>query len=128
MDTALRVAVGIVGFLLIVIGLIFLVHPEFMAAQFYITPIGSQGLATIRADFPAFFLTGGGFALWGAWKKHAEPLKVPLVLLGLALFGRFVSLVFDGVGPSAFPPMILEAVMIGILLAASRSFARPTRG
>lgn len=128
MDTALRVAVGIIGALVIVIGLMFLVHPEWMGAQFYITPIGSQGLATIRADFTAFFLAAGIFALWGAYTRRAEPLKVPLLLLGVALFGRFVSLVFDGVGPVAFPPMIAEAVMIGILLAASRAFASPPRG
>jgi hypothetical protein len=100
------------------------VRPEWMAAQFYLTPVGSQGLATIRADFPGFFLTGGGFALWGAWMRYAEELRVPIVLLSIALFGRFVSLIFDGIGPAALPPMILEAIMIGILVAGMRSFGR----
>jgi hypothetical protein len=124
MDKLIRLAVTAVGLLNVLLGLLFLVRPEWMAAQFYVTPIGSQGLATIRADFPGFFLTGGGFALWGAWMRYAEELRVPIVLLSIALFGRFVSLILDGVGPSALPPMILEALMIGILIAGMRSFGR----
>jgi hypothetical protein len=122
MDKLIRIAVTAVGLLNVVLGLLFLVRPEWMAAQFYITAIGSQGLATIRADFPGFFLTGGGFALWGAWMRYAEELRVPIVLLSIALFGRFVSLILDGVGPSALPPMILEAIMIAILVAGMRTF------
>lgn len=122
MEKTIRLAVVAVGLLNIALGLLFLFRPAWMGAQFYITPIGSQGLATIRADFPGFFLTGGGFALWGAWMRYAEELRVPIVLLSIALFGRFVSLIWDGVGPSAFPPMILEAVMIAILVAGMRTF------
>lgn len=124
MEKTIRIAVAVVGLLNIALGLLFLVQPETMAALFYITPIGSQGLATIRADFPGFFLAGGSFALWGAWMRYAEELKVPILLLSIALFGRFVSLILDGVGPSALPPMIAEAVMIGILVAGMRTFGR----
>jgi hypothetical protein len=102
----------------------FLVRPEWMAAQFYLTPVGSQGLATIRADFTGFFLTGGAFALLAVRLGRTDALAVPVMLLSVALFGRFVSLIFDGVSASAFPPMILEAVMIGILYASMR---RPQR-
>jgi hypothetical protein len=100
---ALRIAVAAVGLLTIVLGLLFLVHPAWMAAHFYLTPIGSQGLATLRADFTGFFLAGGIFALLGARSMRPEPLNVPLVLLGIALFGRFISLIFDGVGPNRLP-------------------------
>ena len=44
-------------------------------------------------------------------------------MLGLALFGRFVSLGVDGIGPEAIPPMVVEAVMITLLVVARRSFA-----
>jgi hypothetical protein len=124
MDKIIRIAVAAVGLINIGLGLAFLIRPDAMAALFYITPVGSQGLATIRADFPGFFLAGGGFALWGAWMRYGEELRMPIVLLGIALFGRFISLIFDGVGPSALPPMIAEAVMIGILVAGAKSFGR----
>ena len=63
------------------------------------------------------------FALYGAWRADARPLLVPLVMLGLALFGRFVSLALAGVGPAAIQPMVVEAVMLTLLLIARRSFA-----
>ncbi|WP_199554954.1 DUF4345 family protein [Sandaracinobacteroides hominis] len=120
----MRLVVALVGLFNIGLGLVFLVHPAEMAAKFSLQPIGSQGLATIRADFTAFFLVGGLFAILGAWKMSAEPLKVPILLLAIALFGRTVSLVFDGVAPTAFPPMITEGVMIAILVAAQRVFSK----
>jgi hypothetical protein len=124
MTQALRIAVGLGGLLFILIGLAFLIAPAAMGEQFYITAVGSQGLATIRADMTGFFVVGGLFAAMGAWKQDPEPLKVPLLLLAIALFGRTVSLIFDGVGPTAFPPMIVEAVFIGLIVAAQREFAR----
>jgi hypothetical protein len=124
MTQALRIAVGLGGLLFILIGVAFLIAPAAMGEQFYITAVGSQGLATIRADMTGFFVVGGLFAALGAWKQDPEPLKVPLLLLAIALFGRTVSLIFDGVGPTAFPPMIVEAVFIGLIVAAQREFAR----
>ena len=119
-----RLLVGLVGLFNIGMGLAFLLRPAQMAADFYLTPIGSQGLATIRADFTAFFLVGGLFALLGAWRADPAPLKVPALLLSIALFGRTLSLVLDGVQPTAFPPMIAEAVMVLILVGAMQAFRR----
>lgn len=62
-----------------------------MAGEFAITPIGSQGLATIRADFPGVFLTAGAFALLGVLRHKPEWLLVPVTLLGIAFFGRSAS-------------------------------------
>jgi hypothetical protein len=122
----MRIAVGLVGFFNILLGLGFLLNPVQLAARFALSPIGTQGLATIRADFPAFFLTGAAFALLGAWRADPKPLIVPLVLLSAALSGRFVSIAIDGVVPTTFPPMIAEAMMIVILIVARRAFAQPT--
>lgn len=123
MIAGVRIAIALVALLNLVLGLLFLFQPERMAEAFYIQAIGSQGLATIRADLPGFFLTGGVFALLGAWQMRPEPLWVPIMLLGTAFFGRTLSLVLDGVGPDAFPPMIAEAVMLTILYAGTRAFA-----
>jgi hypothetical protein len=87
-----------------------------------------QGLATIRADFPGFFIGAATFALVGAWTGQARPLLVPILMLGLALFGRFVSIVIDGTAPTTAPPMIAEAVMIIILFLAWRNFDKPHAG
>jgi hypothetical protein len=117
----MRIAVGLVGLFNAILGLGFLFSPIQLATRFALSPIGTQGLATIRADFPAFFLTGAIFAMVGAWRADPKPLLVPLVLLGFALAGRFVSIAIDGMVSTTFPPMIAEALMIGIILLARRA-------
>ena len=124
MTFMMRLIVGLLGLFLAGMGLMFLINPAEKAADFAMTPVGSQGLASLRADFTAFFLVGGLFALLGAWRTDPAPLKVPILLLAVALFGRTVSLVLDGAGPMAWPPMVAEAVMIAILLLGQRVFAR----
>jgi hypothetical protein len=84
-------------------------------------------MATMRADFPAFFLTGAIFSLIGAWRADRTPLLVPLTLITFALLGRFVSIAFDGIAPTTFPPMIIEAVMIVLLGLGYRAFGKPTQ-
>lgn len=116
-----RIGVGLVGSLNLLLGLAFLFSPVEMAARFAVSPIGTQGLATIRADFPAFFLTGAIFAMVSAWRADPRPLLVPLVLLCAALFGRFVSIGIDGMVSTTLPPMIAEALMIGIILLARKA-------
>ncbi|MES2065031.1 MAG: hypothetical protein V4522_00070 [Pseudomonadota bacterium] len=122
MRNLMRAVVGLVGLFNIVLGLAFLLDPAQAVARFFLTPLGTQGLATVRADFTAFFVTGGVFALLGAWRCARAPLVVPLSLLGIAIGGRCLSLILDGMPATAFPPMIAEAVMIAVLLLARRTF------
>lgn len=124
MAGVMRVVIGLIGLFNVMIGLGFLLNPAQLAGQFFLSPIGSQGLATLRADFPGFFITGGVFALAGALKKDGAALLVPLLLLTIAIIGRAVSLALDGTAPTAYPPMVFEAVMIAALLLARRSFGR----
>jgi hypothetical protein len=107
------------------VGLAFLIAPARLGATFFLLPAGIQGLATMRADFTAFFMTGGAFALYGAWRGRAEPLTVPLLLLAIALIGRCVGIAIDGASPTAHEPMIAEAAMIAILLAGRRILSTP---
>lgn len=122
MQLALRLLVGLVGIFNALIGLGFLFLPGKMTIEFALSPVGTQGMATLRADFPAFFLTGALFALIGALRAQRGPLLVPISLLGFALLGRIVSMLLDGVGPATFQPMIVEACMIGLLALGYRYF------
>lgn len=120
MRNVIRAAIALVGLFNLAIGLAFLAAPARLGAKFFLLPASIQGLATMRADFTAFFVTGGVFALLGAWRGRAEPLTVPLLLLAIALFGRCVAIAADGAAPTAFQPMLAEAAMIAILLAGRR--------
>ena len=127
MRTVLRVIIGLIGLFNITIGLGFLLAPEKLAAAFFLEPLGAQGMATLRADFPGFFIGASVFALLGAWSGQARPLLVPILMLSLALFGRFVSLALDGMAPTAAQPMIAEAVMITLLVLGWRNFDKSRR-
>lgn len=117
-----RAVVALVGLFNLALGLGFLFDPAQVGLRFFVTSLGTQGMATMRADFTAFFMTGAIFASVGAWRAWRTPLLVPLLLLGIAICGRVVSLFADGMPPKAFPPMIVEAVMILLLALAWRSF------
>ena len=125
MVTLMRGVIGLVALFNGLIGLGFLLNPSKMATEFALSPIGTQGMATMRADFPAFFLTGAIFSMIGAWRADPKPLLVPLMLLALAFFGRFVSIALDGIAPTTVPPMIVEAVMLAILAVGYRVFSPP---
>jgi hypothetical protein len=122
MRNVVRAVVAVVGLFNLVLGLAFLFDPAQAGLRFFITSLGTQGMATMRADFTAFFVTGAIFALVGAWRAWRAPLLVPLLLLSIAIGGRVVSLVADGAPPQAFPPMIVEALMILLLSLGWRSF------
>jgi hypothetical protein len=121
MRNAVRIAIAMVGLFNLAIGLGFLIDPARLGAAFFLSPNGGQGLATMRADFTAFFVTASVFALLGAARGRPELLAVPLALLAIALSGRCVSLLADGMAPTAFPPMIAEAAMIAFLFAGRRA-------
>jgi hypothetical protein len=122
MQKLLRGAIGFIGLAMVLVGLGFLFAPVKLGSLFYVEAVGSQGLASMRADFTGFFVGVGVFALLGAWTQKARPLAVPMLLLGTALFGRSVSLLVDGVGPAALAPMLAEAVMIAVLYMGWRHF------
>ena len=110
-----RVLVGLVGLFNIVVGLGFLIQPAQAALSFFLMRLGTQGMATLRADFTSFFVTGGLFAVAAAWRGQRSLLLVPLALLSVALAGRAVSLLADGMPATAYPPMMIEALMISLL-------------
>jgi hypothetical protein len=120
----MRVVVALVGLINLMIGISFLIDPAQAGLRFFVTALGTQGMATMRADFTAFFVTGAVFALIGAWRAERRPLLVPLMLLGIAIAGRMISLIADGAPAMAFGPMAAEAVMIGILALGWRYFDR----
>jgi hypothetical protein len=118
----MRIIVGLVGLLTVVIGVGFLIRPDIMGAAFFVAPTALQGMATLRGDFPGFFIGASVFALAGAWRADPVPLIVPTVLLAIVLAGRVFSIIVDGIGPDTFPPMVAEALMIAVLVIARGTF------
>jgi len=80
-----------------------------------IKAIGAIGAANIRADIGGLFLAIGVFALVAAWKRSATWLLATWLLPALALLGRFISLILDGIGPKVIEPMVVEAIILVLL-------------
>jgi len=121
--TIIRGLVGIAGLLGLLVATRLLLAPEVTGLKLGLTPVGSLGLATIRADVASFFAVTGGLSLFAAWKNDRALILAPLLLIGAALAGRCLNLAVQGFSPELAPPMVIEAVLL-VLLA----FARRTLG
>jgi hypothetical protein len=116
--------VFLLGLLNLAAGLGFLFVPAKLATGFFLAPVGVQGLATLRADYPALLLTGAIFSILAAVTVRPAPLLVPIASLAIALAGRMLSVIVDGASATTAPPMIVEALLLLILGVAYRAFSR----
>jgi peptidoglycan/LPS O-acetylase OafA/YrhL len=121
-----RAFAGLAALFGIVLGVAFLIQPVSWGAAFFLSPMGIPGMAVLRADMTAFFLTGGILAAIGGWKQNPAWLVTPIMLFAIAIIGRTISLVADGVTPGAFLPMIVEAALVAMLVFAHRTFSNRT--
>ncbi|MGX7953384.1 DUF4345 family protein [Tsuneonella sp. HG249] len=120
MRLILTALIFVQGLFFLLMGVNFLLMPESAGASFSLHPDGAAGLAVLRADFPALFFVGGGAMIWGAWKRNGELLLVPVAIFGIALLGRFVSVLADGTASGFWFPMLVEATAVVLSLVASR--------
>lgn len=120
-NNAVRIAVLVFGFLLLLGGAAALADPARLAAQLGVVAASPLGAASLRADLCGFFATAGLLALAGGWRREPALLTAPLLLVGLALTGRFVALAFVPFSAALLPPMLAEAAMVAVFAAGRRA-------
>jgi len=121
---ALRVLVGLAGVLAILVALRLWMDPVEPAARLGLVARGSLGLATLRADVAGFFGAAGLLSLLAAIRSRGGLLTAPLLLIGLALTGRVITVLMSGYAPEMLQPMVIEAVLLVILAAGRRGLSR----
>lgn len=112
-----RIGIFVSAALLLAIGIAVWIDPVWTGMRFGLSGQGSLGIASLRADLGAFFLTSGGFALAAAALKRPGFLTPSLALIGLAFAGRLgamATLPFEG---AALLPFLVEIVMLGFFAA-----------
>jgi hypothetical protein len=124
-NSILRLAVAITGALLLVLALVAWTDPARLGGALGIGAPAALGMATLRADLGAFFATAGGFALWAAIRRAPGFLTAPLMLISLALAGRFLALAVTPFASAMIPPMVAEAVMVALFAAGRFMRAAP---
>jgi hypothetical protein len=117
--TLLRLIVGVIGVLALLLALRIWTNPVQAAAQLGVSALGPLGVATLRADLAGFFAAAGGFALAAAIRDDRRLLSAPLAMVGLALVGRCLTVLPDGLAQPMIPPMAVEAGLV-ILFALGR--------
>ncbi|MCB2057717.1 MAG: DUF4345 family protein [Novosphingobium sp.] len=120
MRLALTALIFLFGLFDLFMGLNFLFTPAETAAGFGLSPVGTQGLSTLRADFMAFFGVVALCMMIGAWRRNADLLLVPAALMGTAVTVRALSLALDGSYPSWRLPMTVEILHVVLLVSAWR--------
>jgi hypothetical protein len=120
----LRVVIGLFGILFVALAASFLLDPARAAAGLGVGPLAPLGLATLRGDFFAFFAAGGILSLVGAIRNDARFLTAPLLMIGLTLTGRLITVAVSGYDAAMAPPMVIEAVIVLLLALGCRNLAR----
>ena len=110
----------VAGMFNLLLGVSYIYDPAGAAAGLGVTNTGPLGLATLRADFTAFFVVIGLCMLRGAWKRNGDVLLVPAALFGIALMGRLLTAMLNGTGPGFWLPAGAEAVQVALLLLGWR--------
>jgi hypothetical protein len=124
--TLLRLLIGAVGVLAIFLAARIWINPAAVAAQLGVAGQGPLGVATLRADFAGFFAAAGAFAIAAAIRDERRLLTAPLLLIGLALTGRCVSVLHDGLTQPMVSRMAIEAVLVVVLGLGRRYFGART--
>ena len=127
MQKLTRALVGAAGLLALLMAVGFWVRPVELAGKLGLQPIGDLGLATVRADLGGFFGAAGGFALLAALRNRGDLLIAPLLMIGIALTGRLLSLALTGLSAPLIQPIVVEAVLLVILVIGYRGLARTPR-
>ncbi len=120
MVLAMRIVVGLVALFFLVFGLRALLTPDAMAAEFFISPLGAAGLATVRGDIGGMFLACAMFTALGLRPGHAHWLKAPALVMGAIAACRVVGFAIDGLVPSSVTAFVAEIVLVALLLIPAR--------
>jgi len=127
MQVIIRIIIGVLGLQFIMLGLWFWVAPEVAAVPFGLSATSTLGIANLRADMGSLFIAMGGFSALAAWRQAPAFLFAPMVILGLAIFARIITLVTEGVGFIMLPPLVIEIVLLGLMVAAQRVLKPPAK-
>lgn len=121
MNLVIRALLGVAGLLAVLVAVGFWFDPDTLAGRFGISAQGALGYSTLRADFGALFGGVGLFTIASAVRNSARLLSAPLLLIGVGLCGRLLTIALTGYDATMLQPVIVEIVLI-TLFATGRKF------
>ena len=121
MNTLAKIAAALVGLFSLAMGLLAWVDPVKVGEIVGLVGPSELGQHTLRGDLGAVFLAsalGCGLALF---RGKVAGLKLPIIIYGLVLIGRLISLVVTGNGVGVMQPILIEVVLIGLSVFAYKT-------
>jgi len=115
-----RVTLGLIALFFVVGGLRFMLTPESMAAEFFISPLGVAGLSTVRADLGGAFVAVGVFIVLGLRPGATQWLYAAAIANAAFAVARGVGMVADGVVAHAVTACVVEVVIFVLLVIGAR--------
>ena len=122
MRIALRMVVGAFGIVGTLVLLQIWLDPAKIAGGLGLVGQGWQGQSALRSEVAGFFGAAGLLSLAGAVKNDRRLLTGPLVLIAIALAGRFVQIAIGGWSSAVVPSIVVEAILLAVYWAGYRSF------
>ena len=121
MDMSLKIVIWLIGLLFAFMGLNTMFDPLANVESLGLTPVGEQGLNTVRGDIAGLFLSSTVLLVLGLIKRRAEWFLAVAVLMAVIAFGRVVGFVLDG-SPTdtTLTAFAFEIVIAAVLILASR--------
>ncbi|HVM89887.1 MAG TPA: DUF4345 family protein [Puia sp.] len=120
MKNVLKVLVALSSLPLLGLGFAAMLSPNSMLDLFDLTPKGTYGYNTIRADLGGL-LIGSGLMIWiGLLKTQNSWFNATIFLMAILLFGRLLSTLIDGWTNAAIPAIGVEIFAIIILTLYKR--------
>ncbi|MGI9605362.1 MAG: DUF4345 family protein [Acidimicrobiales bacterium] len=118
METTMQIIVGILAVPLFALGIRSMFMPANMGEAVGLTPVGVPGLSEIRSVLGGFFLACVTMIITGLATDETAWFLAVAILMAAAAIGRIVSIAVDGFHKAALPPLVIELVIGGVLLAA----------
>jgi len=121
MQVAVKLIPGLVALLFLVMGVNFLFDPIAGAAQVAVTPLGADGLNTVRGDLAGLFLSCTVLLALGIWRSEGTWLVAVAVIMLVIATGRVIGFAVDGTpGQATLTAFIFELLIAAGLIYASR--------
>jgi hypothetical protein len=117
-----KIAAAVPAVVFVVIGLVWLVAPGFVAARMRMPLLEGDGLSTQIGDLASFFLVLGGSILTALLTHRSIWLYPAIMLLGFAVTGRVIAWLAHGAG-LPLDMIAVEVVVAGLLVVLARRMA-----
>jgi hypothetical protein len=122
MHRAWRIGAGVLAGVFAVMGLAWVLAPDFASARMRMALLDGDGLSTQIGDLGSFFLVLGGSIGIALLTRRSVWLYPAIMLLALAATGRVIAWQAHGAG-LPLDMILVETVVAGFLFALARKMA-----